>query len=83
MGLKGQEGRFTRAANVNSKSSERNVLSLMATLMTSSSSWGFRKRYSVTPSQSRKSYQASVTRHVCFGRSWIEGGRLTGVEHII
>lgn len=44
---------LTRAANVNSRSSDRKVSSSMAVLMTSSSRAGFRNKYSVTPSQSR------------------------------
>jgi hypothetical protein len=42
------------AANVNSRSSDRKVLSSIAVLMTSSSNLLLRKRYSVTPSQRRK-----------------------------
>ena len=52
--------RLTRAAKVNSKSSERKVLSFMAVLMISFRSWGLRNRYSVTPSQRRKSYRHEV-----------------------
>lgn len=46
---------LTLAANVNSRSSRRKVLSLMAVSMTSSNSSVLRKRYSVIPSQRRKS----------------------------
>jgi hypothetical protein len=44
---------LTLAANVNSRSSDRKVLSSMAVLITSSSRSSLRKRYSVTPSQIR------------------------------
>lgn len=48
--------RPTRAANVNSKSSDRKVLSSMAVLITSSRRASLRNRYSVTPSHIRKSW---------------------------
>lgn len=46
---------LTLAAKVNSRSSERNVLSSMAVSIASSRSSGLRNRYSVTPSHRRKS----------------------------
>jgi hypothetical protein len=51
---------LTRAANVNSRSSERNVWSSIAISSTSSRRLGLRKRYSVTPNQRRKSLQRST-----------------------
>jgi len=47
---------LTRAANVNSRSSDRNVLSSMAVSITSLSNSSLRNRYSVTPSHIRKSF---------------------------
>lgn len=49
--------RPTRAAIVNSKSSIRKDESSTAVLMVSSRSWGFRKRYSLTPNHRRKSWR--------------------------
>lgn len=46
---------LTRAAKVNSKSSDRNVLSSIAVSRASSRSSGLRNRYSVTPSHRRNS----------------------------
>jgi hypothetical protein len=54
--MPGNFEKLTRAANVNSRSSDRKVLSSMAVLRTSSSRAGFRNKYSVTPSHSRNSF---------------------------
>jgi len=72
---------LTLAANVNSRSSRRKVLSSMAVSMTSSSSSGLRKRYSVMPSQRRKSC-LSLNQLLYREKVGIENA-LTGVEQII
>jgi hypothetical protein len=70
--------RLTLAANVNSRSSARNVLSAMAVSIHSSNSSGLRKRYSVMPNHILNNY----THHISIPFPLVVG-TLTGVEQII
>ena len=68
----------TLAANVNSRSSDRNVLSSIAVSITSLSSSSLWNRYSVTPSHMRKSFSGQHQSQWAMLRV-----RLTGVEQIM
>lgn len=73
---------LTRAANVNSRSSERKLLSSIAVSSASSSRSWFRNRYSVTPNQRRKSCNTLIQPLTVAG-AHPYGWSHTGVEHII
>jgi hypothetical protein len=70
---------LTLAANVNSRSSDRNVLFSIAVLITSSRRSSLRKRYSVTPSQIRNSCFL-LTRHRGRGETFTNR---RGTNHVV